>query len=188
MIPPPWHERFVYVSYDEGVKKWNESGFRPPLCTYRLNWARRTSWGWWDEWGGVGVDHGVSTLIQEEDGADYLSIIWGDYSTGGKLSWGTILLGEKLCDVRGRGPRVVASTAAFHARVRDSFPGLGGLNETKMFLPHPRLKLSIVGSLRDREVAYSVSDLQGFEIRIMCLEGSVISLISPSSGGSPGPI
>ena len=29
--------------------KWNESGFRPPLCTYRLNWARRTSWGWWDD-------------------------------------------------------------------------------------------------------------------------------------------
>ena len=28
--------------------KWNESDFRPPLCTYRLNWARRTSWGWWD--------------------------------------------------------------------------------------------------------------------------------------------
>ena len=28
--------------------KWNESGFRPPLCTYRPNWARRTSWGWWD--------------------------------------------------------------------------------------------------------------------------------------------
>ena len=22
----------------------------PPLCTYRLNWIRRTSWGWWDEW------------------------------------------------------------------------------------------------------------------------------------------
>ena len=32
------------------VMKWNESGFRPPLCTYRLNWARRTSWGWWDDW------------------------------------------------------------------------------------------------------------------------------------------
>ena len=31
-------------------KKWNEPGFRPPLCTYRLNWARRTSWGWWDDW------------------------------------------------------------------------------------------------------------------------------------------
>ena len=35
----------------EGKKwKWNESGFRPLLCTYRLNWARRTSWGWWDDW------------------------------------------------------------------------------------------------------------------------------------------
>ena len=32
------------------VKKWNESGFRPPLCTYRLSWARRTSWGWRDDW------------------------------------------------------------------------------------------------------------------------------------------
>ena len=30
-----------------GKMKWNESGFRPLLCTYRLNWARRTSWGWW---------------------------------------------------------------------------------------------------------------------------------------------
>ena len=35
---------------DVGKWKWNESGFRPPLCTYRLNWARRTSWGWWDDW------------------------------------------------------------------------------------------------------------------------------------------
>ena len=32
------------------LSKWNESGFRPPLCTYRLNCARRTSWGWWDDW------------------------------------------------------------------------------------------------------------------------------------------
>ena len=26
----------------------NEWGIRPPLCIYRLNWATRTSWGWWD--------------------------------------------------------------------------------------------------------------------------------------------
>ena len=39
--------------------KWNESGFRPPLCTYRLNWARRTSWGWWDEWD--------DTVLQKQD-------------------------------------------------------------------------------------------------------------------------
>ena len=40
-------------------KKWNESGFRPPLCTYRLNWARRTSWGWWDDWD--------DTVLQTQD-------------------------------------------------------------------------------------------------------------------------
>ena len=62
---------------------------------------------------------------------------------------------------QGGGPRVVVSTAAFHARVRGSVPGHGGLKETKLFLPHPRVKVSIVGSLRDREVACSASDRQG---------------------------
>ena len=41
------------------VRKWNESGFRPPLCTYRLNWARRASWGWWDDWD--------DTVLQTQD-------------------------------------------------------------------------------------------------------------------------
>ena len=40
-------------------QKKNESGFRPPLCTYRLNWARRTSWGWWDDWD--------DTVLQTQD-------------------------------------------------------------------------------------------------------------------------
>ena len=62
---------------------------------------------------------------------------------------------------KGGGPGVVVSTAASHARVRGSVPGLGGLKETKMFLPHPRVKVSIVGSLCDREVACSASDRQG---------------------------
>ena len=65
------------------------------------------------------------------------------------------------CCCVGGGPRVVVSTAAFHARVRGSVPGLGGLKETKMFLPHPRVKVSIAGSLRYREVACSASDRQG---------------------------
>ena len=65
-----------------------------------------------------------------------------------------------ICHMGG-GPRVVVSTAAFHARVRDPFPGLGGLKETKMFLPHPLVKLNIVGNLRDREVSCSASDRQG---------------------------
>ena len=65
-----------------------------------------------------------------------------------------------LCGL-GWGPRVVVRTAAFHVRVRGSVPGLGSLKETKMFLPHPHVKVSIVGSLRDREVACSASDRQG---------------------------
>ena len=63
--------------------------------------------------------------------------------------------------IMGGGPRAVVSNAAFHARARGSVPDLGGLKETKMFLPHPRVKVSIVGSLRDREVACSASDCQG---------------------------
>ena len=46
----------------------------------------------------------------------------------------------------GGGPRVVVSTVAFHARVRGSVPGLGGLKETKKFLPHPRVKVGIAGA------------------------------------------
>ena len=50
---------------------------------------------------------------------------------------------------------------AFTPDFGGSVPGLGGLKETKMFLPRPRVKVSIVGSLRDREVACSTSDRQG---------------------------
>ena len=62
---------------------------------------------------------------------------------------------------KGVDPRVVVSTAAIHARARGSFPGLGSLKETQMSLPHPLVKLSIVRSLREREVACSASDPQG---------------------------
>ena len=44
--------RFLFISicpHRQGEHKWNDSGFRPPLCTYRLNWARKNSWGWWDD-------------------------------------------------------------------------------------------------------------------------------------------
>ena len=42
LVAPIAHER------NKNEIKWR--GFRPPLCTYWLNWARRTSWGWWYEW------------------------------------------------------------------------------------------------------------------------------------------
>ena len=56
---------------------------------------------------------------------------------------------------------IVVSTVALLARARGSFPSFSSLKETKMFLHHPLVKLSIVGNLREREVAYSASDRQG---------------------------
>ena len=51
--------KHFWLINNRACKKWNESGFRPPLCTYRLNWARRTSWGWWDDWD--------DTVLQTQD-------------------------------------------------------------------------------------------------------------------------
>ena len=55
-----WHKNWanvVLLSYHSLKQtfemKW--MGFRPLLCTYRLNWARRTSCGWWDEWNAPGL-------------------------------------------------------------------------------------------------------------------------------------
>ena len=41
------------------------------------------------------------------------------------------LLFDPLQIILGGGSMVVVSTAAFHARVRGSVPGIGGLKETK---------------------------------------------------------
>ena len=59
MSPPLCTEGRHNHSAELSEMKWNESGFRPPLCTYRLNWARRTSWGWWDYWD--------DTVLQTQD-------------------------------------------------------------------------------------------------------------------------
>ena len=53
------HILFPKSMISSASKKIIESGFRPPLCTYRINWARRTSWGWWDDWD--------DTVLQKQD-------------------------------------------------------------------------------------------------------------------------
>ena len=50
-------EQMVVVP--QGMCKWNKSSLKPLLCTYRLNWPRKTSWGWWDEW--------YDTALQTQD-------------------------------------------------------------------------------------------------------------------------
>ena len=75
-----------------------------------------------------------------------------------------------LLNMSGGDPGVVVTTAAFH----------GGLKVTKMFLSHPRVKLSIVGSLRDRKVAYSTSDRQ-----VSNFESCVLRTVSSHSSHHP---
>ena len=67
-----------------------------------------------------------------------------------------------------------------HPRVRGSFPGFGSLKETKMFFPHPLVRISIVGSLREREVACSASDLQ-----VLNFESCIWREVSPHSSHHP---
>ena len=50
---------FISYVFKYRKRKGNESGFRPSLCTYRLNWAWRTFWGWWDDWD--------DTVLQTQD-------------------------------------------------------------------------------------------------------------------------
>ena len=76
-----------------------------------------------------------------------------------------VILIPRFLQFVGGGPRVVVSTAAFNGRVRGLLPDLSSLKDTKMFLPHPLVTLSIVGSLCDREVACSASDLQGLNFK-----------------------
>ena len=64
MTLPEWGRKVLLLAiipapHVTDEMKWNEPGFRPPLCTYRLNWARRTSWGWWDDWD--------DTVLQTQD-------------------------------------------------------------------------------------------------------------------------
>ena len=62
----------------------------------------------------------------------------------------------------------------------NSFFERRGLKETKMFLPHPRVKVSIVGSLCDREIACSASDPQASNF-----ESCVRRTVSPQSSYHP---
>ena len=92
----------------------------------------------------------------------------------------TTLNSQSINLFRAGAPRVVVSAAALHVRIPGSFPGLGGLKETKKFLPHPLVKLSIVGRNRDREVACSASDRQ-----VSNFESCVWSVVSSHSSHHP---
>ena len=102
--------------------------------------------------------------------------------------WWFQIVNNPLVSMVGGGPRVVVSTAAFHASVRGSVPGLGGLKETKNVSSPSTCESQYCGEPPWPRGSVLGLRPPGFEFRILCLEDSVISIISPSSGGSPGPV
>ena len=116
--------------------KWNESGFRPPLCTYRLNWARRTSWGWWDDYD--------DTVLQTQDSKFEPWRSEAEHVTSRSRRLPTI-----LTFTRGWGRNIfcffeTAETgnrtpnSGVKGRVRGSVPGLGGF-KSMMLASQPYL-------------------------------------------------
>ena len=75
------------------------------------------------------------------------------------------------------------STAAFYARVRGSVPGLGGLKETNHVSSQSTCESQYCGEPLWPRCSVLGLRPSGLEFRILCLEDSVISIISLSSGG-----
>ena len=73
-------------------------------------------------------------------------------------------------------------------KIRCSVPGLGGLKETKNVSSPSTWKSQYCGEPPWPKGSVLGLRPPGLEFRILCLEDSVISVISPSSGGSPGPV
>ena len=148
-------------------------------------------------WPNIKTALGECLVFAEE--SPYVFVYWWSFVWQG-VQQGTCLASilkplrsaEQLClDAtcgRGGGPRVVVSTTAFHARVRGSVPGLGGLKETNNVSSPSTCESQYCGEPPWPRGSVLGLRPPGLEFRILCLEDSVISIISPSSGGSPGPV
>ena len=87
--------------------KSNESVFRPRLCTYRLNWARRISWGWGDEWDDTDTGFEIQTLEVTETvhntefyewmGKKHFCFFLNHQNEPRALAWKATVLNTTLC-------------------------------------------------------------------------------------------
>ena len=82
----------------------------------------------------------------------------------------------------------VQTPAQFLRGLRGSVPGLGGSKETKNVSSPSTCESQYCGEPPWPRGSVLGLRPPGLELRILCLEDSVISIISPSSGGSPGPV
>ena len=127
--------------------KWNESGFRPLLCTFRLNWARRTSWGWWDEWDDTARQTHDSKFVHWRSDAEHATSRSRRLPTIGQLiftsEWEEIYVSFKP-PRPGNEPR----KAAVLTRSRPTWGGGGCMWLPKQTRRRPHVGLSLVHRLR----------------------------------------
>ena len=63
------------------IMKWNGWGFRPHMRTYRLSCARRTSWGWRDEWDDTALQIQDSKFEPWQSEVEHATSRWRRLST-----------------------------------------------------------------------------------------------------------
>ena len=83
-----------------------------------------------------------------------------------------------LVAVKGGGPRVVVSTAVFHARVRGSVPGLGVLKETKNVSSPSTCESQYCGEPPWPRGSVLGLRLPGLEFWILCLHLTILRRFS----------
>ena len=110
--------------------KWNEWGFRTSLCTYRLNCARKTSWGWWAERDDIALqtqdlkcepgDLRPSRLPLGHEGS--WNIEYAGYEWAGKRHFVSLKLeGQSGVRARDQGQYVRVHTSGWRHRARSCF-------------------------------------------------------------------
>ena len=157
------HRNFHPASFIVCKMKWNESGFRPPLCTYRLNWARRTSWGWWDDWD--------DTVLQTQDSKFEPWRSEAEHTTSRSRRLPTI-----LTFTRGWGRNIICFFQTAETGNRTPNSGVKGSGANY----YPRAPALIVCNIKLRKLGKTgqylflmTNDLQLIYIYVNCIQFSV---------------
>ena len=137
------------------IVKWNESGFRPPLCTYRLNWARRTSWGWWDDWD--------DTVLQTQDSKFEPWRSEAEHATSRSRRLPTI-----LTFTRGRGRNIFVSLKPPRPGTEPRTLAWKAAVLTTTLGPPPRVNSNLIASVAVFSFPVSPSTLSPLKPVFMC--------------------
>ena len=154
------------------VSIWREAAQYFPwhLNNTKLSHSKHATWNkWW-----VNVGAASQTVGQHYSNIGTMFCVCRELPQLNDGSASKSWINVNFCTLGG-GPRVVVSTTAFHARVRGSVPGLGGLKETKNVSSPSTCESQYCGEPPWPRGSVLGLRPPGLEFRILCLEDSVIS-------------